>query len=253
MYTTHPQNIAQCFTSSISLSDHFPIGFTRKVSSKISKDKHITTTYRSFKRFDENAFIYDITNDLNTFEADKYSIDEDLSVWYSLILKHLNNHAPIKSKRVKNKRMPDWFTPDISQMQSLRDKSKRLKQWNEYRRYRNKTKQLIRHAKRKYFSNCISNSKDSKTIWRHLRSVSNGTKVASNSLPEELIFENERITDSKNIAHKLNTYFASVAEILNEHNSTGNTCDLNVNKITHFIYGKVPKDIQFTIPFKTPE
>ena len=72
-----------------------------------------TTTYRSYKHFDENKFISDIANNLDEFAADKSSIDEDLNIWYSFLLKHLNNHAPIKSKRVKSKRMPDWFTPDI--------------------------------------------------------------------------------------------------------------------------------------------
>ena len=117
---------------------------------KASK-RHTTTTYRSYKYFDENKFISDIANGLDAFAADKSSIDEDLNIWYSFLFKHLNNHAPIKSKRVKSKRMPDWFTPDIIQMQSLRDKTKRLKQWSDHRKYRNKTKQLIRQAKRKYF------------------------------------------------------------------------------------------------------
>ena len=41
-------------------------------------------------------------------------------------------------------------------MQNLRDKSKRIEQWSDYKRYRNKTKQLIRQAKRNYFSSCIN-------------------------------------------------------------------------------------------------
>ena len=78
--------------------------------------KHTTTTYRSYNHFDENKFISDITNDLDAFAADKSSIDEDLNIWYSFLLKHSNNLAPIKSKRVKSKSMPDWFTPDIIQI-----------------------------------------------------------------------------------------------------------------------------------------
>lgn len=87
--------------------------------------------------------------------------------------------------------MPDWFTPDITHMQNIRDKSKRLKQWKDYKRYRNKTKQLIRQAKREYFSNCKGYSKDSKDIWKHLRNVNNGINAASSNLREELIIENE--------------------------------------------------------------
>lgn len=253
VYTTHPENIGQCVTSSLSLSDHFPICFCRKINSKIPKDKHITTTYRSFKQFDENRFISDVSNDLNTFVADKFNIDDDFSIWYSLILNNLNNKAPIKSKRVKHKRMPEWFTPDITRMQALRDKCKRLKQWGDYKKYRNKTKHLIRQAKRKYFSNCINKSKDTKSIWKHLRNVNTGAKTDSSNLPKELEISNEIITDSMNIANKLNTYFASVAEILNDNNSNGNTSSVDLNKISQYIDKKVPKDIQFAIPLITPE
>lgn len=63
-------------------------------------------------------------------------------VCYSIILKHLNRHVPIKTKRVKTKRMPNWFTLDFIQMQKLRDNYKRLKQWTEYKKYQNKPKQL---------------------------------------------------------------------------------------------------------------
>ena len=140
VYASNPENIVHCTTSSISLSDHFPVCFTRKINSKLPKHKHITTLYRCFKHFNERSFISELANDLNTFVADKASIDEDFTCWSSLVLKHLNNHAPVKSKRVKTKRLPEWFTPDITHMQRLRDKSKRIKQWDDYKKYRNKTK-----------------------------------------------------------------------------------------------------------------
>ena len=110
-----------------------------------------------------------------------------------VILKHLNKHAPIKTKRVKTKRMPIWFTQDIVQMQNARDNSKRLKQWTEYRIYRNKTKQLIRAAKRKYFTESVSNSKDTKHIWAHLRTVNGDTKASSKHLPQVLTIDDKKI------------------------------------------------------------
>ena len=179
-------------------------------------------------------------------------VNEDLNIWYSFLLKHLNNHAPIKSKRVKSKRMPEWFTPDIIQMQSLRDKTKRLKQWSDHRKYRNKTKQLIQ-AKRKYFSNSITNSKDTKSFWKHLRDVNNGGKTASSNLPEKIIIGNETITESEAVASKLNKYFASVAELLNENTSSGSSLDFDTNKISDFVDSNVSTNTQFTIPFITLE
>ena len=104
----------------------------------------------------------------------------------SFILKHLNKHAAFKTKRVKTKRLPDWFTPDIMQMQKLWDNCKRLKQWADFKTYRNKTRQLFRVAKRKYFSESISISRDRKHIWAHLRTVNGDLKASSKHLPENL-------------------------------------------------------------------
>ena len=84
--------------------------------------------------------------------------------------------------------------------------------WADYRRIRNKTKQLIRHAKRKHFSEKVDNSKDTKSIWKHLRDVNTGTKPSANNLPTELIINGERINNSEQIAAKLNNYFSTVAE-----------------------------------------
>ena len=77
-----------------------------------------------------------------------------------------------------------------------------MKKWADYKRYRNKTKLLIRQTKRKHFTESVKNLKDSKTIWKHLRTVNSKTNASRNSLPEELIFNNEHITSSINIANK---------------------------------------------------
>ena len=114
-------------------------------------------------------------------------------------------------------------------------------------------KLLIRQAKRKYFSNCINNSKDTRSIWKHLRNVNSGSNSDSSNLPEELVINDEHITDSVDIANKLNKYFASVAEILNDSNSIRNISNLDFDKISCFIDKKVPKDIHFVIPFITSE
>ena len=36
IYTSHPEHIVESFVSSYSLSDHFPVCFTRKIKNKIS-------------------------------------------------------------------------------------------------------------------------------------------------------------------------------------------------------------------------
>ena len=204
VYSSCPENITSCFVSKLSASDHFPICFTRKINRKISKDKHITTSYRCFKHFNEINFLNELAEDLETFETDQETVNSDFVVWSSIILKHLDKHAPIKTKRVKTKRLSDWFNQDIVKMQTLRDTCKRLKQWTEYKKYRNKILQLIRAAKCKYFSESVANSKDTKHIWAHLRTANGESKPSGKQLPDELIIDNERVTKPEDIAQKLN-------------------------------------------------
>ena len=52
LYAT--ENIIDCFIPKYSISDHFPVCFTRKVNYRILKSSHITTSYRCFKNFDES-------------------------------------------------------------------------------------------------------------------------------------------------------------------------------------------------------
>ena len=214
-YTSNPEHITECYVASLSISNHFPICLTRKINCKITKTTHLTTTYRCFKQFDETKFLLDLENDLSTFSVDSVDMNENFDTWHSLIMNCLNKRAPLKSKRVKHKRLPEWFTPEITQMQKLRNKSKLLKQWRDYQRYRNKTKQLIRSAKRKYFSESVKHSKDSSSLWKHLRYISQNKTASSNALPDELIINDETITNSEKVAAKLNEYFTAIAEILN--------------------------------------
>ncbi|MCG8047471.1 MAG: reverse transcriptase domain-containing protein, partial [Candidatus Thiodiazotropha endolucinida] len=249
VYTTHPEHITECFIPHFSISDHFPVCFTRKINFKISKNHHVSTTYRCFKNFDDSTFLSNLEDELSSFAANSSDLDEDYLAWHRIIMKHLDNNAPVKSKRVKHKRLPQWYTPEITQMQRLRDNSKRLKQWSDFKWYRNKVRHLIRSAKRKYFSDSISKSKDSKVIWQHLRSFNTNKKSSSNNLPEELIINNEKITSSENIANKLNGFFTSIADILNKHNTE--SPELDTARIRQYVNNKIPENTTFHIPFIT--
>ena len=251
VYTNHPENVTECFISKLAISDHSPVCFTRKVNCKIPKNEHVTTTYRCFKKFNESAFLSDLQNDLDLFTANATCVDDDFSNWSNLIITRLDNHAPIKTLRVKHRRLPEWFSPDITHMQRLRDDSKRKKNWSDFKRYRNKTRQLIRAAKRKYFSDSISDSKDSKFLWRHLRAVSGNKRVSSSDLPDELIINNETFTGSENIATKLNEYFTSIADILNGNQTESAYPDFD--RLQHFTNSKLPENTFFHIPLITSD
>ena len=139
---------------------------------------------------------------LRNFEIDRETVDDDFAALHAIIIKNLDKSAPIKTQRVKTNRLPPWYCPEIGQARIARDKYKRLKQWAENKRYRNKTRNLIRKAKRQHFTNSVENMKDTSSIWRHLKVVSKGSTASSKTLPDELIIDAEHFTDSETIAKK---------------------------------------------------
>ena len=159
IYTSNPENITETFVPYYTISDYFPVCFSRKVNAKISKPDHITTSYRCFKTFDENLFLTDLSSCLEHFKSDRSTVDEDFAAWHSVIIQCLDKHAPIKIKRVKSSRHPAWYVPEIGKARKLRDKYKRLNNWPDFKKYRNKTRNLIRDAKRKHFTDSVETSK----------------------------------------------------------------------------------------------
>ena len=85
IYTSDPDVIIECFVSHHAVSDHFPVCITRKIN-KAAKSEHITTSYRCFKLFNENAFINDLSIDLNNFNINSSNINDDISEWYNIVL-----------------------------------------------------------------------------------------------------------------------------------------------------------------------
>ena len=127
IYCSNPENVVECFVPGYAISDHFPVCCTRKMNGKISKTKHISTSYRCFKHFNESLFLSDLATDLESFHLSNNNVDDDFTLWLSIVQGKLDKHAPIKTRRVKSKRLPDWFTPDILSARRTRDTFKRAK------------------------------------------------------------------------------------------------------------------------------
>ena len=77
IYMSNPENTSNCFVSRLSISDHFPICFSRKVNHKLAKNKHTINSYRSYKHFDETKFLVDLSLDLDNFEISYTNTVED--------------------------------------------------------------------------------------------------------------------------------------------------------------------------------
>ena len=60
--------------------------------------------------FKEELFLKDLKDELSNFSLSESNIEDDLSTWYKMLTKQLDQHATIKSKRVKSNHMPEWFS-----------------------------------------------------------------------------------------------------------------------------------------------
>ena len=98
----------------------------------------------------------------------------------------------------------------------------------------------VKHQTKK--TNCVDNSKGSRSQRKHLQNVTNANKSTANNLPDEPIIKNESIADSKNVA-KNKYIFSSIADILNENRSIINPCDLDTESIKKYFVSKVPKNM----------
>ena len=66
-----------------------------------------------------------------------------IQIWYSIFNSVLNKHAPVVTKRVRRDRQPEWYNSEVIYARRMRDKFHKLGMWDEYRFWRNKTKQVL--------------------------------------------------------------------------------------------------------------
>ena len=103
----------------------------------------------------QNAFIDDLScapwSTLEVFNDPSEAIEQ----WYLLFNDVLDTHAPVKSRRVKRPRPPDWFSAEIgvtikerNRLHKLASAHNNSSNWDAYRRARNKVVHMIRSAKR---------------------------------------------------------------------------------------------------------
>lgn len=114
--------------SGVSISDHCPVLCTLswRPPNRV-KGEHTTVEHRSFKNFDQNAFLFylgqiDFANVYGSIDS-----NSALDSWYDTFMPIVNKHAPIRRKKVKHKTLPGWLTADLMEAMKIRDELKRDK------------------------------------------------------------------------------------------------------------------------------
>ena len=85
----------------------------------------------------------------------------------------INVHAPLRKKRVKHPKLPPWFTRDVITAMAVRDRHKKEKRLEDFKKQRNMVKSLVRSAKKSYFDKLIELDKSTSTIWKAINEIAN--------------------------------------------------------------------------------
>jgi hypothetical protein len=121
VYVSHPKHIIETNVPIIAISDHYPICITRKINQRDYPNlTHKTVKYRCFNKFKEDLFLADLQH-INISQINLINdIQAATDMWYALFMRIINKHAPLKSKRIKYSKQPDWLTDEIKEAQKKR-------------------------------------------------------------------------------------------------------------------------------------
>ena len=213
IYMNRPDTITECFVPAVALSDHYPVCFTRHTSKvETSKRNHSSIKYRSFKNFEDSKFLDQLHKKIENFKCTQTYTNLNFSTWNELFLSVLDEHAPIKEKRVKRDTKPAWLNEEITIAQRKRDYYHKKQDWKNYKHWRNCTKNRIRNAKRNFFENAINENKDNSFRWKHVKDI-NG-KSSTNSLPTSINSRQGVLNNPQEIIDEMNLFFATVCDRL---------------------------------------
>ena len=177
----------------LGISDHDLIYTVRK--QKLPKSKARITEFRSFKNFDEEAFLSDLRAVPWDIAYVFDEIDEIWSHWVNLFMNVVDIHAPIKCRSLRNNNLP-WIDWSIQRQIRIRNRLYKLfrrlptnENWIAYKSQRNKVTALKRRAVKDFCVVAASNSSNNSSglFWKRMRPLLPNTKLTDNSNTIHLI------------------------------------------------------------------
>ncbi|XP_031556954.1 uncharacterized protein LOC116293638 [Actinia tenebrosa] len=156
--TNSPDRVVRSGVVHIGISDHSLVYTIRKIAIP-TNNNHCKISFRSAKNFDSDKFLMDLATLPWDCLDNKESPDDMWDRWKELFLSVLDSHAPIKTKRIRNKKSP-WMTTDLRKAMYDRDKMKQKAtqtnsrdDWSDYKSIRNRVNNEIKRAKKSYYEN----------------------------------------------------------------------------------------------------
>ena len=215
IFSNDPSRIILTGVAHIGISYHSLVYAVRKIAIP-TKNTHKYVTTRSFKNFNAESFISDLKEVPWNILSHCNTSDEMLEIWQELFTSIADVHAPIRSRRVRNKQSP-WITSQIRKMIIDRDKLKKraiitndINLWVSFKKMRNLVTNKVKEAKSRYYHSQIEkNVSDSRAIWKTANQLSH-RKHTSNSTINELVVNEVSYTEPSALCEIFNDHFSNI-------------------------------------------
>ena len=246
VFTNMPQNVIDINVPVYSISDHYPVCFTRKHTSDYPKGPvHKAISYRSLKYFDEYTFLQDLSQQPWSIIEACDDLNQCFQEFIAIFNTVLNKHAPLKSRRVKRIVQPEWINSDILDAIKTRDYFKKHGNIESYKLWRQEVKYLVTSSKHNHYNTIINhNTHNPKQLWSHLKEL---TGLHNNVQTQYLLDEDGcQIIDPYDTANIFNNHFVNVHKLYDTSTTSSptytNSSLLSANK------EKLKDSPPFTIP-----
>ena len=194
VFSNRPETILKSGVDHVGMSDHSLVYVHRKIS--IPRKQPKITNTRQFKHYNIEAYKQDLAKVLQN-----------------------QPQAPPVTRRVRSEHAP-WLTSEIKRKIYDRDflKEKPVKTgsanfYNAYKKARNELNSLIKSTKARYYNDALNQcKKDPKAMWKTINQLTNKKSKTTNI--NELVIDQNVITEPEKIADSLNTYFNEIGSVL---------------------------------------
>ena len=236
LYLNTPEICSKAISMPIGCSDHNLIAITRKT--KVPKEGSRIIKKRSFKAFDEEKYVRDVSNAKISNILLLEDSEAAFKVFDDTLTGVIDQHAPVRKATVRTVNSP-WLDRETKEHMIERDQAKQIalssgikSDWQIYCKLRNFVTKLNRRRKKEYYDNIVQEMKhDSKRrLWSTLNVLVKGHTKSS---PSYLETGGEFLTKPKDIANHLNNYFINKIDKLKstvQHNDT-DLADRLINQI----------------------
>ena len=233
MLTNRKRNFCNSITIETGLSDYHKLTIS-VLKTYFKKKPPVRLNYRKYSTFNETSFRHDLLENLQNLPKDLLNYD----TFHDIFLTTLDKHAPIKQKFVRGNNAP-FMNKTLSKAFMTRTRLKNKYNSNpslynrkKYTAYRNYCVKLLRKEKREYYNNLdLKLIGNNRIFWKRIKPLFSN-KQTSTKDTIILIDKDVVISDSKEVAEKLNSFFIDAIENLGiEHFSQMETNEFSPENI----------------------